>query len=163
MEIKKVAVNQVSIIKDLAYKIWPNAYGKILSEEQMDYMLELIYSEESLKKQIEKKHQFYLVEDHDKKYLGFVSFEINCEPHKTKIQKIYILPETQGKGIGKLLFEKVKVEAVKENQKTIFLNVNKFNKAQEFYSKLGFTITKEEIIDIGKGYVMDDYVMEIQL
>jgi hypothetical protein len=42
----------------------------------------------------------------------------------------------------------------------VFLNVNKYNKAQYFYSKLGFAIIKEEVIDIGNDYVMDDYVME---
>jgi hypothetical protein len=44
----------------------------------------------------------------------------------------------------------------------VFLNVNKYNKAKFFYEKLGFTITKEEVIDIGNDYVMDDYVMGIK-
>jgi hypothetical protein len=43
------------------------------------------------------------------------------------------------------------------------LNVNKYNSAQDFYKKLGFCIDYEEVIDIGNGYVMDDYVMEKEL
>ena len=76
---------------------------------------------------------------------------------------ITVLPETQGKGVGKLLFEKVKEEALKEKQQVIYLNVNKYNKAQQFYAKLGFKTVKEEVIDIGLGYVMDDYVMEVKI
>ena len=85
------------------------------------------------------------------------------KPSKTKIHKIYVLPETQGLGLGKLLFEKVREEAIKANQEAIFLNVNKYNNAQHFYTKLNFEIVKEEVIDIGRGYVMDDYVMEVKL
>jgi ribosomal protein S18 acetylase RimI-like enzyme len=73
------------------------------------------------------------------------------------------LPETQGTGVGKLLFNLVKEKAKENNQKAVFLNVNKYNKAKQFYEKLGFTITKEEVIDIGKNYIMDDFVMEIEI
>lgn len=151
----------LSIIKDLAYAIWPSAYGEILSKEQLTYMLDMFYSETALKQQMEEKnHVFYIAVNNDGKNVGFVSYEINCEPHKTKIHKIYVLPETQGSGLGKSLVDLVIGKAKNNNQKTVFLNVNKYNKAKGFYEKLGFQITKEEVIDIGQGYIMDDYVME---
>ena len=154
--------SHLSIIKNLAYAIWPSAYGEILSQEQLTYMLSMFYSETALKQQMEdKKHVFYLVKNDAGKYVGFVAYEINCEPHKTKIHKIYVLPETQGTGVGKLLFNLVVEKAKENNQKAVFLNVNKYNKAKQFYEKLGFTITKEEVIDIGNNYIMDDYVMEV--
>lgn len=154
--------SHLSIIKDLAYAIWPSAYSEILSSEQLKYMLGMFYSEMALKQQIEeKKHVFYLVKNDAEKFVGFVSYEINYEPYKTKIHKIYVLPETQGTGVGKLLFNLVVEKAKENNQKAILLNVNKYNTAKQFYEKLGFTITKEEVIDIGKNYIMDDYVMEV--
>ena len=154
----------VTIIKDLAYAIWPTAYGDILSSEQLNYMLEMFYSETALKQQMEeKKHVFYLAKNDTGKFVGFVAYEINCEPNKTKIHKIYVLPETQGTGVGKQLFTLVCANAKKENQTVVFLNVNKYNKAKQFYERLGFVITKEEVIDIGKNYIMDDYVMEIEV
>ena len=154
----------VTIIKDLAYAIWPTAYGDILSSEQLNYMLEMFYSETALKQQMEeKKHVFYLAKNDIDKFVGFVSYEINCEPHKTKIHKIYVLPETQGTGVGKELFTLVCANAKKENQTAVFLNVNKYNNAKQFYERLGFVITKEEVIDIGKNYIMDDYVMEVKV
>ena len=72
-----------------------------------------------------------------------------------------MLPETQGTGLGRHFFELVKEKVIENNQKAVFLNVNKYNKALFFYEKLGFTIVKDEVIDIGNGYVMDDYVMEV--
>ena len=83
--------------------------------------------------------------------------------NKTKIHKIYVLPETQGTGLGRQFFELVKEKAKENNQKAIFLNVNKYNSALHFYTKLGFSIVNDEVIDIGEGYVMDDYIMELEI
>lgn len=159
MELIKVNTEDLAIIESLARKIWPIAYQDILSKEQLNYMLKMFYSEKALKEQLRKKHQFYLLKKNEE-FLGFVSFEINCMPNKTKIHKIYILPNQQGKGLGRILFEKVKEEAIKQEQQAIFLNVNKYNKAKVFYINLGFKVTGEEVIPIGNGFVMDDYVME---
>jgi ribosomal protein S18 acetylase RimI-like enzyme len=74
-----------------------------------------------------------------------------------------VLPELQGAGLGRYFFEWVKTKAIDNKQKKIFLNVNKNNKARFFYEKLGFSQVKEEVIAIGQGYVMDDYVMEITI
>ncbi len=164
MRIIKIDKSQLHIVKDLAYEIWPSAYGEILSKEQLDYMLARFYAVETLEQQMnERKHVFYIVINDVEKPLGFISYELNCEPQKTKIHKIYVLPETQGTGLGKQLVALVKEEALKNNQNAIFLNVNKYNKAKFFYEKLGFTIVKEEVIEIGNDYVMDDYVMEMNI
>lgn len=162
MNFIKINAAQLQIIQDLAYAIWPSAYGEILTKEQLQYMLTKFYSFDALEQQmIEKKHVFYIAVDNFDKPLGFVAYELNCEPQKTKIHKIYVLPETQGTGLGKQLVALVKEQALENNQKTIFLNVNKYNKAKLFYEKLGFVIIKEEVIDIGNNYVMDDFVMEV--
>ncbi|WP_298120112.1 GNAT family N-acetyltransferase [Flavobacterium sp.] len=163
MTISVVSKNQLSIIRDLAYQIWPNAYGEILSNEQLEYMLNLIYSIDSLEKQIDNGHTFLLVEDGNQ-YVGFASYELNYEnSNKAKIQKLYVLPQIQGKGIGKKLIDFIKEIAVENKNLSLVLNVNRFNKAKDFYEKYGFEITKEVKIDIGNDYIMDDYVMEFQL
>lgn len=160
MQIIQVTKPQLPIVKDLAYKIWPDAYAEILSEAQLDYMLENFYSLNSLESQFDKGHIFLLVEENDE-YLGFASYEINCNAtNKTKLHKIYIMTNTQGKGVGKFLLEEVERRAKVAGNNALFLNVNKYNIAQNFYKKNGFEIVLDEVIDIGNGYVMDDYVME---
>lgn len=159
--LEKITKNQLPIIKDLAYAIWPSTYGEILSSEQLNYMLENFYSLESLENQMDNGQIFELLLE-DNKVIGYLGYEFNCkETDFLKIHKIYLLPETQGKGFGKFMIDEVIKIAKNNHQKGVFLNVNKYNKAQFFYNKLGFIITKEEVIDIGNDYVMDDFVMEL--
>lgn len=162
IRLEKINTTQLSIIKDLAYTIWPSTYGEILSTEQLNYMLDNFYSVENLENQMDNGQVFELLFE-DSNVVGFVAYELNCnETGLLKIHKIYLLPETQGKGFGKFMIDEVIKIAKSNNQKGVFLNVNKYNKAQFFYQKLGFTITKEEVIDIGNNYIMDDYQMELK-
>ena len=163
MKLTALKIEQLPIVIDLTKKIWPVAYGEILSKAQLDYMIEKFYNETDLQELMQKGHVFYLAQDDKDNYVGFVSYEINSEPNKTKIHKIYVLPETQGTGLGRQFFELVKEKAIENHQNAIFLNVNKYNNAIHFYTKLGFTKVKDEVIDIGNGYVMDDYVMEVTI
>lgn len=161
IHLEKINKTQLPIIKDLAYAIWPSTYGEILSIEQLNYMLDNFYSIENLRNQMDKGQVFELLLENTNA-LGFVAYEINCkEKGWLKIHKIYLLPETQGKGFGKFMIDEVVQIAKNNQQKGVFLNVNKYNKAQFFYQKLGFTITNEEVIDIGNNYIMDDYQMEL--
>ena len=161
IHLEKINKNQLPIVKDLAYAIWPSAYREILSAEQLNYMLDNFYSIENLENQMDKGQVFELLFE-DSNVVGFVAYELNCnETGLLKIHKIYLLPETQGKGFGKFMIDEVIKIAQRNQQKGVFLNVNKYNNAQFFYEKLGFTITKDEVIDIGNDYVMDDYVMNL--
>ena len=119
-----------------------------------------MYSIEMLASQISNGHQFYILTENERD-LGFIGIELNyLFDGKTKIHKIYVLPEFQGKGIGEKLIEKA-IDISKRNKiNVVLLNVNRFNKAIDFYIKKGFKIIKEENIDIGNGFLMEDYVME---
>ena len=101
MKIVLCKIEQLNVVIDLTKKIWPVAYGEILSKSQLDYMIDKFYNEPALRELIQKGHVFYLAQDDNDNYVGFVSYEINSEPNKTKIHKIYVLPETQGTGLGK--------------------------------------------------------------
>lgn len=163
MTISVATQEQLSIVHDLAHQIWPSTYGHILSQEQFDYMMEMMYSLPSLTQQLQHPKPFLLVED-EGQYIGFASYEINFEnTTKTKIHKLYVLPEIQGKGIGKLLINHIRELAQKAQNSALILTVNRFNKAKDFYEKLGFNIVEEKQFDIGHGYIMDDYVMELPI
>jgi len=153
--------NDYETIRDIAYKTWPLTYGSILSKEQLDYMLELFYSVEALQENAnEKKHHFLLAEENNEA-LAFLSYEHHYqEKPVTRIHKIYILPETQGKGIGKLLIDRVEALANEVKSEKLSLNVNRYNNAQFFYKKLGFEIVGEEDVKLDHGYLMEDYIME---
>jgi len=160
MTISVATKDQLVIVQELAHAIWPDTYGAILSQEQLDYMMDMMYSIESLEEQLEKQKIFLLVKK-DNHFIGFASYELNVEnSNKTKIHKLYVLPQIQGKGIGKSLIDYISKIALENNNSALFLGVNKYNKAKEFYSKYGFEITNSIVVEIGNGYVMDDYIME---
>lgn len=148
-------------IRAIALEVWPKTYGQILSEAQLSYMLDMMYSVTSLQQQAqEKKHHFILIQEDDKT-VGFASYELNCEnTGMTKIHKLYVLSNQQGKGLGKSLIDFIAQKAQKSHDTALYLNVNKNNPARFFYQKLGFIIVKEEVIPIGNSFVMDDYVMQ---
>lgn len=156
--------NDYDTIRDIAYKTWPLTYGSILSKAQLDYMLALFYSTEALQENAyEKNHHFLLVKENNEA-LAFLSYEHQYQGKPvTRIHKIYILPETQGKGIGKLLIDRVEALANETKSEKLSLNVNRYNNAQFFYRKLGFEIVGEEDVKLDYGYLMEDYIMEKSL
>jgi ribosomal protein S18 acetylase RimI-like enzyme len=155
--------DEFNTISEIAYKTWPSTYGNILSKVQLDYMLDLFYSADSLNKNIENGHYFILAKE-DENPLGFASY-VHDYPkiHVTKIPKIYMLPEAQGKGIGKILIDEISAIAKANGSEKLILNVNRSNKALGFYQKIGFEIVGEEDIALDHGYLMEDYIMERRL
>jgi len=163
MTIKEASLANIPVIQELAFKIWPVAYGNILSKEQIQYMLENIYSSNSLQYQISQQHHSFLLAMEEELPIAFASFSnvsIDTKQNKFKLHKLYVLPEYQGKGIGKSMIEYISGKIKSSNNTTLVLNVNRFNNAVEFYKRSGFRVTKEEDIDIGDGFLMNDYVME---
>ena len=164
MEIKKAGIAEIGIIKNLAEIIWPICYKEIISSEQLQYMLQLIYNEKSLAQQIEKGHQFIIAYDNNTA-IGFASYSQKSEREPTvfRLHKIYVLPNLHITGVGTHLLTYVCNASKTLGGTALELNVNKYNTAIDFYKKKNFSIVKEEIIDIGGGYVMDDYVMRCPL
>ena len=152
-------INDIKAISLLAKQTWPNAYSHIIPQEQLDYMLGLMYSEESLQKQFENGH-FFLLAHQAEKSVAFASYNLTEQSGTYKLQKLYALPSQQGKGLGRKIIDYIIDEIKKEKAIALRLNVNRHNKALAFYKHLGFEIIKEEDIDIGNGYFMNDYVME---
>ncbi|MBL7887730.1 MAG: GNAT family N-acetyltransferase [Flavobacterium sp.] len=163
MTISVASKEQLPIVRDLAQQIWPATYEHILSKDQFDYMMEMMYSLPSLEKQLQHPKPFLLVED-DGQFIGFASYELHFEnSNQTKIHKLYVLPQIQGKGIGKWVINHIQEIALKAGDSALILTVNRFNKAKDFYQKLGFHIAEEKQFDIGNGYIMDDYVMKLPI
>lgn len=162
--ITEATIQDFDIIREIAHKTWPTTYGEILSTEQLEYMLDKMYSDETLIDNFKNKgHRFLLIKEKGT-YLGFASYEHSYLNEKcTRLHKIYILPETQGRGLGKLLIHKLIILSKENNSNTISLNVNRFNKAYAFYKKMGFEIIAEEDLDIGDGYLMEDFILEKKL
>lgn len=159
----KCIETDMEIIHDLAHIIWPPTFKDILSENQLQFMLNWMYDTNHLIDQIKEGHIFYLLKEGNEA-IGFAGLEPNYpEIGSLRIHKVYLLPNQQGKGLGKWMFNQIEQIALSNGLNELHLNVNRYNKATEFYKKNGFEIIKTEDIDIGNGYFMNDYVMTKKL
>lgn len=162
-KIQKAAPIDILLIQEIAAKSWRAHYPGIISHEQIDYMLDLMYSKAELQKHFSNpNYQYYLLGE-DENILGIMGFEFHYEPQTTKLHRIYLLDEAKGKGLGKFALNFLKNEVKKIGDKRIILNVNKENPSYHFYLSQNFKVFKEGVFEIGNGYVMDDYLMEFIL
>ncbi|WP_312090164.1 GNAT family N-acetyltransferase [Chryseobacterium sp.] len=161
MKLIKATEQDIEKIQDLARRSWESTYSEIISASQLDYMLNEMYSEQELQSHFQHpNYHYFLVIDSDLNDAGFIGFENHYEENTTKLHRIYLVPESKGKGLGKKTLEFL-TEKVKENgDNRIILNVNKYNSALKFYESQGYQVYGEGVFDIGNGYVMDDFLME---
>jgi len=158
--LRKAKEEDLEIIRDIATATWPSTYMELIGREQIDYMLDKMYNKGELLKQFMEGHIFLIAEDGENQY-GFAGYSIvGHEERIYKLHKLYVLPSAHGKGVGKILINEVFNQVKDSGGSALELNVNKNNKAKDFYLKAGFAVKESVKIDIGKGFFMDDYVME---
>ncbi len=158
LSIRPAGLQDIQTIRTLAHDIWPKAYGTMISRAQRDYMLNWMYSPESLRQQMEAGHQFLLLETESGEALGYAAY---CPLSDTqwKLEKLYVRVEMHGQGLGKTLLENV-MERIRQKGPThLELQVNRTNPAVGFYHKMGFQILREADFEIGNGFWMNDYIM----
>ena len=168
-EIRKAGTEDLPAIHDMAEVVFRQTYKDIISPEQMEYMMDMMYSMPNLEKQLVEGHHYYLAYVSGKP-CGYVSVQ-HEGPDFSGIEvfhlhKIYVMPDMQGHGTGQKLFEAavshVKA-AVPGKSARIELNVNKHNKAVGFYKHLGLRIILEEDFPIGNGFYKTDYIMGLDI
>ena len=166
--------DDIVTIERLARLTWPATFHGILSGEQIEYMLGMMYAPAALREQIDRGHIFHLLLAHDRQHggdtyagtgaryraVGYVSHEPDYLQETTKIHKLYVLPGAQGRGYGRALIRKVETEARRASQRKLRLDVNYQNKAVDFYERLDFVKVARHDTDIGNGYLMEDWQME---
>jgi len=162
--IRKATLEDIEMINRLAWIVFPHTYKEILSPEQMEYMMDWMYSPENLHKQMTEDGHIYFLAFEGNEPAGYLSIQPEGE-HTYHLQKIYVLPSFQGKKLGNLLFEQAN-KAIKELHPEpcqMRLNVNRQNKALTFYEKMGMKKVDEGDFHIGNGYYMNDYIMGLDI
>jgi ribosomal protein S18 acetylase RimI-like enzyme len=162
MKIRIATKLDIPVISELAEKTWWPSYSQIISDEQISFMLQDMYSAESLLEQMNAGIEFLIVE-RENMALGFAAYSlVDTQNHVFKLHKLYVLPSEQGLGTGKKLIDEVSSSAKLKGGKILELNVNRGNPAQHFYKKTGFEIY--QTLDINyHHFVLNDYVMRKEL
>ena len=152
----------ISDLADLACSIWKEHYDPIIGAEQNDYMIEKFQSSDAIKEQLSRNISYCLVCADDGSNIGFIAFYPRGA--ELYLSKFYLHKSQRGQGISRQMMDFIKAEARKINASSVTLNVNKHNDlAIAVYERLGFCRIREEKIDIGNGWYMDDYVYEYKL
>lgn len=169
MTINKATINDISAIQAMADVVFRKTYAEILSPEQMEYMMNWMYSADSLKEQITGEGKEFFIAEEGGTLYGYVSVEKEGTMDNGlplfHLQKIYVMPDSQRGGVGKQLFLFLVNRLKSQNPDgcRVELNVNRHNAAIGFYERMGMRRDREGDFHIGNGYYMNDYIYAMDL
>ena len=154
-----ITKEQIKVLADTANVVWHDAFKEILTLEQIEYMIEKFQSFQALSQAIKDNgYKYYLIKT-DNNVAGYTG--LHEENGKMFLSKLYILKEYRGKQISSKTFDFIENLAKGNNLKSVWLTVNRNNKhAIAVYKHKGFVLIREQVADIGNGFVMDDFVFE---
>lgn len=159
MDSFKIEQADEMLIEKLAKEIWTEHYISILSKEQIDYMLEKYQSAKAVREQIKNGYSYFVM------YLnGVISgyTGIVFEKDKMFLSKLYVKKQARKKHIAKNTLDYLKKLCREKGYNKIYLTVNKNNSdSVKAYKNMGFYELDSTVTDIGNGFVMDDYIMEL--
>lgn len=170
IEIIRATPDNIPAIKEMAEVVFRKTYGEILSPKQMEYMIDWMYSAESLYHQISDEGRWFFIVKKEETLCGYCSIEREGETEegmpKYHLQKLYALPQFQGQGIGKQMFNFLLefAKGISPSGCRVQLNVNRYNKnAVNFYEHIGMRRIFEGDFHIGHGFYMTDYIYALEL
>jgi ribosomal protein S18 acetylase RimI-like enzyme len=150
----------VARVAALAETIWREHFTPIIGADQVAYMLDRFQSAEAIAAQLDEGVHYFLLVD-ESAPVGYMA--LIPETDRLMISKLYILAEHRGRGVGRAAVAMAQAEARCRGLPVVYLTVNRFNHASiAAYRRLGFAIAGEVKKDIGGGFVMDDYQMEMR-
>jgi ribosomal protein S18 acetylase RimI-like enzyme len=160
LEFAPVTLNDIEALTALARRIWQATYPQIISQAQIDYMLEQRYSQSRLREELAQPTIWWDLARIDGQLAGFASCLLLAESREMKLDKLYVDPCWQRQGLGERLLAMVNAHARAADCRTLILAVNKRNvQAVAAYRKHGFVVRDSVCVDIGGGFVMDDFLM----
>ena len=150
---------RLSELVNLATEIWREHYESIIGQEQVDYMLEKFQSAKAIAEQMRDGYQYFLIY-RETMLVGYFSFKPTAEC--LFLSKFYVKKLERGHGHGRRVIHFLCDQAKSFSLSKIQLTVNKKNAASlAAYDHLGFQNIRSVVNDIGHGYVMDDFVLEL--
>ena len=148
-------------LRKVAFKVWPQTFAAILSPEQIEYMMQMMYAPEVQAEELASGVHFELLRI-DREPAGYISYSAYAsEPGTAKLHKVYLLQKFHGMNIGQQMLDHAQYQCRKLGFNMIMLCVNKHNeRAIKAYKRNGFAIERALCTPIGNGFYMDDYVMK---
>lgn len=161
-DVQRLAVDDIDAVSALARQVWQATYPALISQAQIDAMLADRYAAARMREQLDDPRHAWWVAREGGAPVGFAHAVL--EQSACKLDKLYVRPDRQRRGIGAILLHAVEDWAHRLPAQRLWLQVNRGNaQAIRAYEKYGFRIVESRVFDIGNGFVMDDHVMERSL
>lgn len=162
--IRPLETRDFPAVADLARRIWLAHYATIITREQIEYMLGDRFTPQNLQAYLARDTRWMDVMERQDVLAGYCSYARTPLAHELKLEQLYLLPELHGRGLGRRMLVHVEDQARRLGCSSIMLQVNKRNdKAIRTYRRADYQVREEIVVDIGRGFVMDDYVMAKRL
>ena len=153
-----VTEKEIQTISRLAENIWPKHFTPLVGEEQAQYMLEHMQSEEIIKRQVdEKKVHYFLIAP----YLDSIGYiAIVARAQSLFLSNFFIGWHYRAKGYGRSVLQEAELIARGIRKKRLTLRVNRNNEeAIRFFHREGFKSVGSNSKNIGHGFTLDDILM----
>jgi GNAT superfamily N-acetyltransferase len=150
---------QVADVARMAHEVWNEYYVPIIGQAQVDYMVARFQTAEAMQSQIDSGYEYFQIQQSGET-MGYAAVRHDAADARLFISKLYLLAAHRKSGAGRKTLALLEQMARDRAATHLWLTVNKGNPSVRAYERLGFTIAEALVMDIGGGYVMDDYRME---
>jgi GNAT superfamily N-acetyltransferase len=154
------ATEQFERIAVLAREIWYEYYVPLIGRAQVDYMVAKFQTAAAMQAQVVSDGYLYFTIEEGGKLLGYFAIQPQPATGAMFISKLYLHSSSRGRGTGRYALEFIERASRARGLNLLWLTVNKGNPTVATYQQWGFRIAAELVMDIGNGFVMDDYRME---
>jgi GNAT superfamily N-acetyltransferase len=150
---------QVADVARMAHEVWNEYYVSLIGQAQVDYMVAKFQSAEAMQAQVDSGYEYFHIRQSGVN-VGYAAIRHDAADARIFISKLYLLAAHRKTGAGRQTLEFIERMARERGATHLWLTVNKGNASVQAYERLGFRIVEAMVMDIGGGYVMDDYKME---
>lgn len=150
---------QVADVARMARIVWNEYYVALIGQAQVDYMVAKFQTAEAMQAQIDSGYEYFQIQQQGEN-VGYAAIRHDAADARVFISKLYVLAAHRKSGAGRQVLRLIEQMARDRRATHLWLTVNKGNPSVHAYERLGFSIAESLVMDIGGGYVMDDYRME---
>ena len=160
------------VLARMAGDIWRGYWPAIIGEAQTEYMVDKFQSLEAIRRDMaEHDYEYWFLvaveqegQESKRELVGFTGGHDEPETNRYFISKIYLYPEARGRGFARKVVEFYEDLGYARGFDALYLTVNKYNDLGiRAYKGTGFNIIDAVETDIGEGFIMDDYIMQLNL
>jgi len=166
ISIRQCLINELDTLQLIGFETFEETYRPMNSPETMDKYLHESFSMEKLAQELSHAYCKFYFAYLDSELAGYIKInyapvqsDIN-DPESIEVERIYVLKEYKGKGLGKVLMEYAFQKAKQNKKAYVWLGVWEKNvNAIAFYEKMGFKEAGQHSFRIGNE-LQSDLIMK---